>query len=68
MSIEIRNLTHCYSQGSALTTVALNDVSFVAEDGDGVAGFGSRAPTGSGGGVCVCACHRVFPKSNPPTG
>ncbi|MCR5296947.1 MAG: energy-coupling factor transporter ATPase [Clostridiales bacterium] len=50
MPIEVRNLTHCYSQGSALTTVALNDVSFVAEDGEFI---GIVGHTGSGKSTLV---------------
>ena len=34
MPIEVVHLTHCYSEGSALRTVALNDVSFRVEDGE----------------------------------
>ena len=34
MPIEVIHLTHCYSEGSALRTVALNDVSFRIEDGE----------------------------------
>ena len=50
MSIEVRNLTHCYSEGSALRTVALNDVSFRIEDGEFIGIIGH---TGSGKSTLV---------------
>ena len=50
MSIEVRHLTHCYSEGSALSTVALNDVSFTIEDGEFVGIIGH---TGSGKSTLV---------------
>ena len=34
MSIEVRHLTHCYSEGSAMSTVALDDVSLTIGDGE----------------------------------
>ncbi len=34
MSIEIRNLTHVYSEGSVFRSVALDDITFTIEDGD----------------------------------
>ena len=49
MSIEVRHLTHCYSQG-AVSTVALNDVSFTAEDGEFIGIIGH---TGSGKSTLV---------------
>mgnify|MGYP005926760887 CR=1 FL=1 len=33
MSIEVRNLTHIYSEGLPFESMALDDVSFTAEDG-----------------------------------
>jgi len=45
MSIEVRHLTHCYSAGSPLSTVALDDVSLRIEDGEFVGIIGH---TGSG--------------------
>ena len=50
MSIEIRNLTHCYSEGSVLRTVALDDVSFRIDDGEFVGVIGH---TGSGKSTLV---------------
>jgi energy-coupling factor transport system ATP-binding protein len=50
MSIEVRNLTHCYSEGSALKTIALNDVSFTVEDGEFLGIIGH---TGSGKSTLV---------------
>ena len=50
MSIEVIHLTHCYSEGSALRTVALNDVSFRIEDGEFVGIIGH---TGSGKSTLV---------------
>ncbi len=50
MSIEIRHLTHCYAEGSALSTVALDDISMTIEDGEflGIVGH-----TGSGKSTLV---------------
>jgi len=48
--IEVVHLTHCYSEGSALRTVALNDVSFRIEDGEFVGIIGH---TGSGKSTLV---------------
>ena len=45
MSIEVRHLTHRYSEGSAFSTVALDDVSCTFEDGEFVGIIGH---TGSG--------------------
>ena len=45
MSIEVRHLTHRYSDGSAFSTVALDDVSLTIEDGEFVGIIGH---TGSG--------------------
>ena len=45
MSIEVTNLTHIYSPGQPAETVALEDVSFLAEDG---AFVGIIGHTGSG--------------------
>lgn len=50
MSIEIRHLTHCYSEGSALRTVALEDVSLTIEDGEFIGIIGH---TGSGKSTLV---------------
>ncbi len=50
MPIEVKNLTHCYSEGSALRTVALDDVSFRIEDGEFVGIIGH---TGSGKSTLV---------------
>ncbi len=50
MSIEVRHLTHCYSEGSPLSTVALDDVSFTIEDGEFVGIIGH---TGSGKSTLV---------------
>ena len=50
MPIEVLHLTHCYSEGSALSTVALNDVSFRIEDGEFVGIIGH---TGSGKSTLV---------------
>jgi energy-coupling factor transport system ATP-binding protein len=50
MSIEIRNLTHCYSEGSALRTVALDDISMTIEDGEFLGIIGH---TGSGKSTLV---------------
>ena len=50
MSIEVRHLTHCYSEGSAMRTVALNDVSLTIEDGEFVGIIGH---TGSGKSTLV---------------
>ena len=36
MSIEVRHLTHTYAEGSALSTVALSDVSFSIGEGEEV--------------------------------
>ena len=45
MSIEVRNLTHIYSEGLPFESLALDDVSFTAEDGQMVGIIGH---TGSG--------------------
>ena len=50
MSIEIRHLSHCYSEGSAFSTVALNDVSLTIEDGEFIGIIGH---TGSGKSTLV---------------
>ena len=50
MSIEVRHLTHCYSEGSALSTVALDDVSFSIQDGEFIGLIGH---TGSGKSTLV---------------
>ena len=50
MSIEVRHLTHCYSAGSPLSTVALDDVSMTIEDGEFVGIIGH---TGSGKSTLV---------------
>ena len=50
MPIEVSHLTHCYSEGSALRTVALDDVSFRIDDGEFVGIIGH---TGSGKSTLV---------------
>ena len=45
MSIEVRNLTHIYSEGLPFESMALDDASFTAEDGQMVGIIGH---TGSG--------------------
>ena len=50
MSIEVRHLTHTYSEGSALSTIALNDVSLTIEDGEFIGIIGH---TGSGKSTLV---------------
>ena len=50
MSIEVRHLTHCYAEGSALRTVALSDVSFSVGDGEFIGIIGH---TGSGKSTLV---------------
>ena len=50
MPIEVRHLTHCYSEGSVLRTVALDDVSFRVDDGEFVGIIGH---TGSGKSTLV---------------
>lgn len=50
MPIEVSHLTHCYSEGSVLRTVALDDVSFRIEDGEFVGVIGH---TGSGKSTLV---------------
>ena len=50
MSIEVRHLTHCYSEDSALKTVALEDISFRVESGEFV---GIVGHTGSGKSTLV---------------
>lgn len=50
MPIEVCHLTHCYSEGSAFRTVALDDVSFRIDDGEFVGVIGH---TGSGKSTLV---------------
>ena len=50
MSIEVRHLTHCYSEGSALSTVALDDICLTVEDGEFLGIIGH---TGSGKSTLV---------------
>ena len=50
MPIEVSHLTHCYSEGSAFRTVALDDVSFRVDDGEFVGIIGH---TGSGKSTLV---------------
>ena len=50
MPIEVRHLTHCYSEGSALSTVALDDICMTVEDGEFLGIIGH---TGSGKSTLV---------------
>ena len=50
MPIEVSHLTHCYSEGSVLRTVALDDISFLVGDGEFVGIIGH---TGSGKSTLV---------------
>ena len=50
MSIEVRHLTHCYSEGSALSTIALSDICMTIEDGEFLGIIGH---TGSGKSTLV---------------
>ena len=50
MSIEVRHLTHAYSEDSAMRTVALDDVSLTIEDGEFIGIIGH---TGSGKSTLV---------------
>ena len=50
MPIEVIHLTHCYSEGSVLRTVALDDVSFRVENGEFIGIIGH---TGSGKSTLV---------------
>ena len=50
MSIEVRHLTHTYSEDSAMRTVALDDVSLTIEDGEFIGIIGH---TGSGKSTLV---------------
>ena len=50
MPIEVRHLTHTYSAGSALSTVALDDISFSIQEGEFV---GIVGHTGSGKSTLV---------------
>ena len=50
MSIEVRHLTHCYSEGSALSTVALSDICMTIADGEFLGIIGH---TGSGKSTLV---------------
>ena len=50
MSIEVRHLTHCYSEGSALSTIALDDICMTVEDGEFLGIIGH---TGSGKSTLV---------------
>ena len=50
MSIEVRHLTHCYSEGSALSTVALSDICMTIENGEFLGIIGH---TGSGKSTLV---------------
>ena len=50
MSIEVRHLSHVYGEGSAVSTVALDDISFTVRDGEFV---GIVGHTGSGKSTLV---------------
>jgi len=50
VSIEVRHLTHTYGEGTALRTVALNDISFTVQKGEFV---GIVGHTGSGKSTLV---------------
>ena len=50
MSIDVCHLTHCYSEGSALSTVALSDICMTVEDGEFLGIIGH---TGSGKSTLV---------------
>lgn len=50
MSIEVKHLTHCYSDGTAFRSVALNDVSLTLNDGEFIGIIGH---TGSGKSTLV---------------
>lgn len=50
MSIEVRHLTHCYAEGSAMRTVALDDVNLTIGDGEFIGIIGH---TGSGKSTLV---------------
>lgn len=50
MSIEVRHLSHTYGEGSAIRTVALDDISFTINDGEFV---GIVGHTGSGKSTLV---------------
>ncbi len=50
MSIEVRHLSHIYGEGSAIRTVALDDISFTVEQGEFV---GIVGHTGSGKSTLV---------------
>ena len=50
MPIEVRHLTHRYAEGSAFSTIALDDVSFIIEDGEFIGIIGH---TGSGKSTLV---------------
>ena len=50
MSIEVRHLSHVYGEGSAIRTVALEDISFTIHEGEFV---GIVGHTGSGKSTLV---------------
>ena len=63
MSIEVRHLTHCYSEGSALSTVALDDICMTVEDGEFLGIIGH---TGSGKSTLVQHLNGLLKPTSGP--